>query len=298
MKESLDAPSDFRIRDYMLGEVLFKTLGINVYLLCRKGWNEINSVTDLQIELDLGADCIGNSNVRNFSEIYSRKNVLSDIKLVPHLVVKMSNLNNFSLNQYLYLKHKRLVQMKYPSIAHEVEMRLKVRVQQFRSSRRDKSHSFCLNRFGFIPNVEKSIEENMKLVLEQRTAACYFNECNNMAFHDLSRDKVATATHNLTSLLGLGAKLCPQTHQVSFKNSEALITRLRRDIRTRYFILNNSNIERDTLSSILHRKSDKWEPNKASWSIEGAMDRFELALKRDFGSLRHTKCMFPRCRHR
>ena len=130
----------------------------------------------------------------------------------------------------------------------------------------------------------------MNLVLEQRPAACYFNECNNMAFHDLSRDKVATATHNLTSLLGLGAKFCPQTDQVSFKNSEAMIARLRRYIRTRYFILNNSNIERDTASPRLCRKNDKWEPNKASGSIEGDMDRFELALNRDFYSLRHTKC--------
>ena len=170
-EEDLDAPSDFRIRDYVLAEVLFKTLGINVYLLSRKRWNEINSVTDLQIDLGLCTDCIGNSDVRNFYEIYSRKNVLSDIKLVPHLVGKMSNLNNSSLNQYLYLKHKRLVQMKHPSIAHEVEARLKVRVQQFRSSQKDKTHSFCLNRFGFIPNVEKLIEENMKLVLEQMTAA-------------------------------------------------------------------------------------------------------------------------------
>ena len=88
MKESLDAPSDFRIRDYMLGEVLFKKLGINVYLLCRKGRNEIISVSDLQIELGLCTDCIDNSDVRNFSKICSRKNVLSDIKLVPHLVGK------------------------------------------------------------------------------------------------------------------------------------------------------------------------------------------------------------------
>ena len=176
--------SDFSIRDYMLGEVLFKSLGIHVYMLCRKGWNEINSITDLRNELGLCSDVIDSSDVCNVFEICRRKNALRDIKLVPHLVGKVFNLHNFSLNQYLCLKNKRLVQKKFPSIAHEIDMRLKDRVHQLRSSRKDKSNSFCLNRFGFIPNIEKTIEENMKLVLEQRPEACYFTiTWHSMIYH-------------------------------------------------------------------------------------------------------------------
>ena len=72
------------------------------------------------------------------------------------------------------------MQKKFPSIAHEMVRTLKDRLHNFRASRKDKSDSFCMNRFGFIPNVDKTIEENMKLALEQRPAAVYFNECNNM----------------------------------------------------------------------------------------------------------------------
>ena len=55
-----------------------------------------------------------------------------------------------------------------------------------------------------MPDVNKEVEENMRDVLRRRIAAVCFNEYNSMAFHDLSRNKVATAAHNLTSLLGLG----------------------------------------------------------------------------------------------
>ena len=58
----------------------------------------------------------------------------------------------------------------------------------------------------FLPDINKSVEENVREGLKQRTAAMCFNECNNMQFHDLPRNKVATATHNLTSLLGLDPK--------------------------------------------------------------------------------------------
>ena len=140
--------------------------------------------------------------------------------------------------------------------------------------------------------IGKTVEENMKIVLKQRSAACYFNECNDMIFHDLPRDKVATSNHNLMSSLGLGAKFCPQADQISFKNSKATVARLRRDARTRHFILTNSNIDRDAMSPRLHRNIDNWDPNDASGSIEGAIDMFELTLKREFASLKHAKSSY------
>ena len=57
-----------------------------------------------------------------------------------------------------------------------------------------------------------------------------------------------------------------------------MLARLRRDVRTRWFILTNNKSDSDTVSPRLHRKNNKWEPSKASESIEGAIDRFEQAL--------------------
>ena len=48
------------------------------------------------------------------------------------------------------------------------------------------------------------------LALENKIAAIYFNDCNNMAFHHLSRNKEAPSDHNLSSFLGLGTKCCHQ----------------------------------------------------------------------------------------
>ena len=64
------------------------------------------------------------------------------------------------------------------------------------------------------------MEENIKKVLKHRTVAMWFNECNNMAFYTLSRNKGATSEHALTSLLGLGTKLFPQNYLVSSKSLE------------------------------------------------------------------------------
>ena len=68
-----------------------------------------------------------------------------------------------------------------------------------------------------------------------------------------------------------------------------MLERLRRDVRTRWFILNNNHIDRDTVSPRLHRKSIKWEPSKDSRSIEGAIYRFEQALEKEFATLKHSK---------
>ena len=110
-----------------------------------------------------------------------------------------------------------------------------------------------------------------------------------MAFHDLSRNKVDTVTHNVTSLLDLGPKLSPQADQFSLKNSEVIIARVRRDARKIWFILNNNLTEKYTVSPRLCRRNDNWEPSKVSGSIEGAIERFEQILKIDFASLKSTK---------
>ena len=88
---------------------------------------------------------------------------------------------------------------------------------------------FFINRFGFIPIMKKSTEENRKLAFRNKPAEIYFNECNNMVFYDLSRNKEALSAHTLTSSLGLSAKLCPQKDTASFKSAEDMTERLRRN---------------------------------------------------------------------
>ena len=63
------------------------------------------------------------------------------------------------------------MQKKHPSIARETEERHKEKTQSTRYSREDKSNNFCMKRFGFTPNIDKSVEENKNVVLKQRTAA-------------------------------------------------------------------------------------------------------------------------------
>ena len=103
------SPSDFRIRDYLLGEVLFNVLGINICVLSRTSCIEINNIEELQIGLGLCDAVPVRVNACNVFENCPEEKILRDIKLVPQLVGNMSNLNNFSLNQYLYQKHKCLI---------------------------------------------------------------------------------------------------------------------------------------------------------------------------------------------
>ena len=52
----MQTPSDIRIRDYGLGEVLFKSFGSNAHIMQGKWWGEINSIKDLRIDLCLKSD--------------------------------------------------------------------------------------------------------------------------------------------------------------------------------------------------------------------------------------------------
>ena len=83
----------------------------------------------------------------------------------------------------------------------------------------------------------------MNNVLKNQVAVTCFNECNNMSFYDLSRNNGIISVHNLTSFLGLGPKFCQQNDRVTLIKLEDMIKRLRRDIRTRWLVLNNVNVD-------------------------------------------------------
>ena len=116
-------------------------------------------------------------------------------------------------------------------------------------------------------NKDKIIQ-NAKNALNNKVSAIYFNERNNMAFYDWFRNHEATSVHNLIFLFCLGPKFCPQKDKITFWDSEDKIERLRRDIGTRLFVLNNTHADETKEILRLHRKNMNRKPEKASRPIE------------------------------
>ena len=92
-------------------------------------------------------------------------------------------------------------------------------------------------------------------------AAC-FNECNNMVFHDLSRNYEAASVYKTTSLLGLGPKCCPKNDIITFNNPEDITKRLRRDASMRWFVFKNSYFDAADEAPRLCTNNTTWEPKK------------------------------------
>ena len=73
------SPSDFRIRDYLLGEVLFNVLGINIYMLGRTSCIEINNIEELQVRLGLCSEVPVQGDVCNVFEHCPKENILRNM---------------------------------------------------------------------------------------------------------------------------------------------------------------------------------------------------------------------------
>ena len=160
-------------------------------------------------------------NIFNVSNGNFTKDTFKEVKPRKYLVEDKANFNSFnifSLNHFIYNKIKTLVVKEYPLIVYEVKLWQQKKLDDIRFAQEAKINLFCSKHLGFISIIDEKVEENMKIALKNKVAAMYFNECNNVAFHNLSRNKIATSSHNLTSLLGLGGKLCPQSDRVSFSN--------------------------------------------------------------------------------
>ena len=101
------APSDFRLRDYVLGEVLFMSLGFDIHMLQGKWWGEFNSIEDLLLEFKLNCEKNSSHDVAkgDFGE-----NTYDEIKLREQSVEKKNNLNSFIFKHYHY--HKLNIQCK------------------------------------------------------------------------------------------------------------------------------------------------------------------------------------------
>ena len=85
------------------------------------------------------------------------------------------------------------MQTKRPPIVHEVETKQKDRSNRMCLSKEANIHWFCIKKFGFMSNVEKPVEENMKKVIKHVMSAACFDDRNNTAHHALSINKEATS---------------------------------------------------------------------------------------------------------
>ena len=75
---------------------------------------------------------------------------------------------------------------------------------------------------------------------------------------------------------------------INFRNSEDVIERLIRCVRTRWFVLNNVHAD-ESKEVPTSNKNVNWEPEKASGPIEQAIYRFEKVFKLQFGELRKNE---------
>ena len=153
---------------------------------------------------------------------------------------EQNSVYNLNLIVKSCIKLKVLVKKTCPGLDYEVETRHKKIALRIFNWFEAKKNLFYFKIFGLVPDSDKIVQENMKIFLKNKIlAAIYFNECNLMAFHNLSRNHEATSVYSLTSLLGLGPKCFPQNDRITFKNSEDMTDRLRKDARTIWLVLNN-----------------------------------------------------------
>ena len=134
-------PSDFRLRDYVLGEFLFMSLGFDIHMLQGKWWGKFNSIEDLLLEFKLNREKSSSHDVAkgDFGE-----NTYDEIKLREQLVEKKDNLNSFRFKHYHYHKIKHSVQKECPSIARDIVTQKKKRLDNTRCSWQAKTSMFCL----------------------------------------------------------------------------------------------------------------------------------------------------------
>ena len=62
-----------------------------------------------------------------------------------------------------------------------------------------------------------------------------FNECNNVAFHDLTAHD--NPSMDIKTLLGLGPKQCIQPRGVKISKTIRMIDRLKRDMRLKHYLM-------------------------------------------------------------
>ena len=77
---------------------------------------------------------------------------------------------------------------------------------------------------------------------------------------------------------------------MTFEPSDDTIKRLTQDARTRRYIVNSQDADELEEALKLRRKNANWEPNEASGSLEGTIDRFEQVVKVEFDTLLRKKC--------
>ena len=132
------------------------------------------------------------------------------------------------------------------------------------------------------------------IYLSTTPAWYYFVRPNNMAYHDLRSNKSTPLPKSITTLLGLGLKLCPNPKFTSnATNIRSTLDRNNRDLMLKHYFFkykNNANLYNDAdeinFNARLYVKS-KWTP--PPWDIHPEITRRTEEFAKHYKKLYHQK---------
>ena len=148
-----ETPSYFRVRDCMLGEIVFVSLGFNIYTLQERGFNEVDIIVDFLKEFNVM--CKRGDSYDITKDLFE-EDAFNEIKLREKLVKRRNKLNRFSCTCNRFNKSKKILQKKCHSIVREIETKQKDKLNNSMwFSREVKTNLVFVKKFCFTPDVEK-----------------------------------------------------------------------------------------------------------------------------------------------
>ena len=152
-EEEVETPSYFRVRDCMLGEIVFVSLGFNIYTLQERGFNEVDIIVDFLKEFNVM--CKRGDSYDITKDLFE-EDAFNEIKLREKLVKRRNKLNRFSCTCNRFNKSKKILQKKCHSIVREIETKQKDKLNNSMwFSREVKTNLVFVKKFCFTPDVEK-----------------------------------------------------------------------------------------------------------------------------------------------
>ena len=121
----------------------------------------------------------------------------------------------------------------------------------------------------------KTEKANSMLIIGNKNKKELFDECNNMAFHDLTAHD--NPSMEMKTFLGLSPKFCIQSRGFKIINIIRMPHMLKRDVRLQNYLMSNS-FEEDEEIPRMCRRDNKWQPPKATGPIDDFLKKFETTM--------------------
>ena len=137
--------------------------------------------------------------------------------------------------------------------------------------------NYCMGHFGFVPNRKLRVCQNVRNIIGGMTLTEYHSHNSNMKCHNLCASRKPPQTH--AKLLGLGAKFCIQSRKLDQEALRRTIHRFRNDARVRYYVQTNIGHNDGETPTLCIKNTNYAKIPKAPAPIEGALVRFERAIK-------------------